>query len=407
MTTQKPGTRVPEEAVPTDYRDGYARARTMDPALADSYIIHTTIGDPKGDELTDYLADMAPQKRQALYRGLMDEDPAIIRDAPALARALFEETSQVPDWYNAEATLPGIRAFLRDADSILQAFAAGVIVEGFAANISKSFVITGRLRDQGLNRLRMNNRHLLEIFLPGGLERHGDGWKLSFRIRLVHAQVRRLLSQSKDWDAAAWGTPISAAHLGMGAASFSARLIHQSARLGVRMSPQERESFMLVWRYCYHLMGIPQPMMPKSEKETLHFFDVAAACEPPADMESVVASHALIKAIPQLLGVTGEKEISATTKEAYTISRALIGHRLADQLHYPKHWATGLLLAKGLKRRFHRTLGRALPRLYRKTPLDNISGVMSVALYDDSGISYALPNYLGRNAKWGEPPPQE
>lgn len=407
MTTPSYGAPIPPEGIPTDYREGYVRARVMDPSLADSYVAHTIIGDPKGDELIDHLADMEPPKRQALYRGLMDRDPEVERTAPALARDLFEEAAQPPEWYDPHATMPGTRAFFRDADAILQAFAAGVIVEGFASNISKSFVITGRLRDQGLNRLQMNNRHVLDIFLPGGLERLGDGWKLSLRIRLVHAQVRRLLLRSQEWDAAAWGTPISAAHLGLGAASFSARLILHSTRLGVNMTREERESFMMIWRYSYHLMGIPESMQPKTEQEALHFFDVAAACEPPPDMESVVASHALVKAIPVLLGLTEEKETNRTTQEAYTISRALIGHRLADALRYPRFRTTGVLQTKRLKRRFRNTVGRALPPLFRSTKLDNLSGVMAISLYEDSGISYAMPNYLGRNVKWGDLPPEQ
>ena len=67
---------------------------------------------------------------------------------------------------------------------ILGAFVGGVLIEGFMTNISKSFFITGRVRDQGIRRLQQNNRHLVESFIPGGLERDGDGWKLSLRIRL-------------------------------------------------------------------------------------------------------------------------------------------------------------------------------------------------------------------------------
>ena len=38
--------------------------------------------------------------------------------------------------------------------------------------------------------------------MPGGLEPGGDGWKLSLRIRLVHAQSRKLIRETSDeWDA--------------------------------------------------------------------------------------------------------------------------------------------------------------------------------------------------------------
>ena len=76
--------------------------------------------------------------------------------------------------------------------------------------------MTGRVTTgQGPRRIRQNTRHFIEIMLPGALDREGEGWKLSVRIRLVHAQVRRLLRAADGWDEAVYGTPISAAHLGL------------------------------------------------------------------------------------------------------------------------------------------------------------------------------------------------
>ena len=108
----------------------------------------------------------------------------------------------------------------------------------------------------------------MEIFLPGGLERYADGWKLSVRIRLVHAQIRRLLVRSHDWDADAWGMPLSAAHVGLAAADFSARMLMHSERMGAAFSKEEREGFMQVWRYSAHLMGVPETILFKDVKRT-------------------------------------------------------------------------------------------------------------------------------------------
>ena len=62
--------------------------------------------------------------------------------------------------------------------------------------------------------------------MPGGMDRHADGWALSVRIRLVHATIRRLLGGSDEWDIEELGTPISAAHVGLAISAFSARLLH-------------------------------------------------------------------------------------------------------------------------------------------------------------------------------------
>lgn len=119
-------------------------------------------------------------------------------DAPSEVHALFQDAMTPPDWVDLPALTAGIHMFHRNRKMVVAGMLAGVLVEGFSTNISESFFITGRLRDQGVRRLQQNNRHMVDIFFPGGMEPCGDGWRLSFRIRLVHAQVRYLLNHSED-----------------------------------------------------------------------------------------------------------------------------------------------------------------------------------------------------------------
>ena len=332
---------------------------------------------------------MAPARRQALYRGCMDNDPTTMLDAPKEVREFFEELSEAPAWYSGEAARAGMRAFHANAGLTLQALAGGVLIEGFSTNISKSFVITGRLRDQGVTRPKQNNRHVLEIFLPNGLERYGDGWKLTIRIRLVHAQVRRLLKESPMWNAEAWGTPLSGAHTALGAAAFSARLLKHATTLGATYSEEERQSFMLTWRYAAHLLGTPEPMICATEREALHLYDIATTCEPPADLEAIVNAHALAQAIPQMVGITDEKERQALLRRVYRVSRALIGDQLADQLKYPKYRTTAVLPLIRLEERWNRIVDRIVPGRSGTKRLDTFSQLIAIAAYDERGISYA------------------
>ena len=125
-----------------------------------------------------------------------------------------------------------------------------------------------------------NNRHMMEIFLPGGLYRNGDGWKLSVRIRIIHARIRHLLNRSDEWDFEAWGVPISAAHLGYAISSFSARLLKHMKTLGAKYNDAEYTSFMDVWRYAGYLMGIPETILFKDAADALKLYDVGIVCEP-------------------------------------------------------------------------------------------------------------------------------
>ncbi len=201
--------------MPSDYVDGYAKARAIDRKAADNYIAHTHIGDPVMDEIVEDLAGLPQRRVHELISAGMDEDRDGLRNAPqSLRDFFFDAPPPDPEWLDHKAFQPGIRSFQRNSVAVLSAFVAGVLIDGFSTLIAKSFVQTGRIFDNGVWRLKQNNRHQVEIFLPGGLERFGEGWKLSVRIRFVHAQVRRLLGQTEEWEHDAWGVPISAAHMG-------------------------------------------------------------------------------------------------------------------------------------------------------------------------------------------------
>ena len=189
----------------SDYNEGYPKAREPDPEMADNYLAHTHIGDPVAGAMTDDLIDLGESKSWRLIQAAMD-DPGgeALQDAPDSVREFFNDAETPPEWLDYASFAPAVRMFHRNSGVVLAAFVAGVLVEGFTTNLAKSFFITGRVRDQGVRRLGQNNRHMTEIFFPGGLYRYGDGWKLSVRIRMVHARMRHLLNNSEEWDADAW-----------------------------------------------------------------------------------------------------------------------------------------------------------------------------------------------------------
>ncbi len=185
--------------IPSCYTTGYEKARALDPKRASNYIAHTMIGDPEADAVIEQLAPLGQEKAMQFFRAALDKrDASVLQEAPPVVRDFFKRIESPPDWLDLSALIAACRMFHRNSRLVLGAFVGGVLVEGFSTNISKSFFITGRVRDQGIRRLKQNNRHLIEIFMPGGLEKDGDGWKLSVRIRMVHAQIRRLLKHSED-----------------------------------------------------------------------------------------------------------------------------------------------------------------------------------------------------------------
>ena len=287
--------------LPESYRPGWDAAAAADAGMAALYAQHVCLGDPAADAAVACLT--GPEASELVRQGL-EGGLAALDGAPEPLRAFFAALETPPDWFDAEATRAGCRLFHGHADMFLGAFVSAVLVEGFATLISKSFAITGRIVDAGVRRLQQNNRHLVEIFMPGGLEREGEGFKLSVRLRLVHARVRQMLRQSPEWDEAADGMPISAAHVGFSTAAFSGLLLERARQLGVRPSAEEEHGFMAVWRYAGHLMGVPEPLACASVAQALRLHRTGRLLEPPPGIEAILLANALINGAPLVAGRT-------------------------------------------------------------------------------------------------------
>ncbi len=378
--------------IPTDYTEGYQKARLVDPRLADLYLEHTTVGDPEADALAEELAALGQGASARFIQAAMDEDYERLRDAPQSLLDFFENCAKPPAWVDYAAFTPGVRMFHRNSRLVLGGMVGGTLVEGFCTNIAKSFFITGRLRDQGVRRLRQNNRHMVEIFIPGGLGRGGDGWKLSVRIRLIHAIVRRLLRQSDDWDEAAWGTPISAAHVAYALTAFSARLLKHLKNLGAKFDATERAGFMAVWRYTGYLMGVPESILYTDEEDALRLFDVGGLCEPPIQMESIALSNSLINAAPLIAGVEEPRARRKLAHYVYRVSRALIGTPLANDLRYPRYPTFGVLWWFRMKDRYDRYMSRIFKGRARRN--NKLTGLFDVSVFDEEGITYNMPDHV-------------
>ena len=388
--------------LPTDYTPQVEKALAHDYERATNYFKHTLIGDPVADET---LEECSSLKRAELYlfvQAGMDGDKGALADAPAALREFFDQADVVPDWFHETDSMPGVRSFHRNSSLILGAMVGGVLVEGFTTNISKSFFLSGRLRDQGVRRLKQNNRHMLEIFMPGGMDRQGDGFKLSVRIRLVHAHIRRLLGDSGDWDTEAWGVPVSAAHLGFAISAFSARLLHHARRLGARFSDEERASFMQTWRRSGYVMGIPETILYRDEADALRTFEVGLMCEPPIGLESIAMANALENSAPVVVGIADPSQRRSLAKYVYNVSGALIGKEMAAALRYPKRNTLGVLPLFRLDVRYKRLMARLFPNYAARMKQNDFAGMLGASAYDEAGLTYGWPDdvYAERSSRW-------
>ena len=159
---------------------------------------------------------------------------------------------------------------------------------------------------------------------------------MTMRIRFVHGKVRYLLNHSDEWDKQAWGTPLSAAHLGFAIAVFSDRLLHFCKMLGVRFNKEEQESVMDVFRYVGYLFGIPDAILYENREDAKRIFKMGLLCEPPPDDDSAAVANELVRAVPRVTDVQTAKEAHDQMKLGYALSRVLLGRKTAKDLQFPQ-----------------------------------------------------------------------
>ena len=377
--------------LPSAYVEGYEKARVFDPNLADAYVKHTLGGDPLADAAMASLAGFKREESSRLINAAMENDQEVMRQAPDALREFFSAVSRPPPFaLDPEKAAVGARFFHRHSDLFFAAMVMDSLVTGLTEGQSKAFYITERTTGNQ-RRLRQNLRHAMEITLPGGMQREGDGWRLTVRIRLIHAQIRRLLNGSDEWDAAVDGTPLHMSHMALGATGFSAINLQSLRKLGVRFTEEESAGFMHIWAYVSWLLGIPEALVCHTEEQGVRLRKLAHLCETPPGPTATEVAHGYIKILPELIGLTDPAKQGKLLSFVYRISRAMIGHELADKLGFPKQFTFGALRLARAQRRLQIILSGVMPGR-KPFAAHNFIEMMERSVYDDVGISYHMPD---------------
>ncbi|WP_438037294.1 oxygenase MpaB family protein [Sorangium sp. So ce204] len=300
--------------------------------------------DPVADAVVDAFASMPPGQgfrllEAALARGMrgMDDDRTA-KEAPAELRALFASVDHVPLWVDWEAVNRGGAAFLRTGvlGGILLAMQS--LILGYASpGGNKPLVFSGRLREQAERRLAETSRFVYAVSQANGMRRSGEGFAITVKVRVMHAQVRRLIRASGRWQAALWGEPINQHDMVATALLFSVAVIDGLDKLAYRFAPAQREDLIHLWRYVAHVIGVEPELIPGSYAEARRLAEMIFATQGAPDHDSRMLVDALLTRRVRSARTDGERR-SAERFMAIScgLSRAVLGDELAEQLGVPR-----------------------------------------------------------------------
>jgi hypothetical protein len=322
-----------------------AEARRRFGERLDRLAPYLTRVDPLADAVVEAFSALPPAEGFRLLERALAGGIGAVPGAPAPLRALFEHVDRVPFWVDWAAVERGGLAFLRAG--MLGGLVLGLesLVLGYASpGGNKPLVFSGRLQEQAPRRLAETSRFVHAVSQAGGLRRSGDGFAITVKVRVMHAQVRRLLWQSGRWRAGAWGEPVNQHDMIATILLFSVAMLDGFDKLGYRFSPRESDDLVHLWRYVGHLMGVEGDLLPASRAEALETAAMIRATQGPPDDDARTLVAALLSG--PLRGVRTEAELRAVQRclpVIHGICRALLGDELADQLAVPRSpWARAL-----------------------------------------------------------------
>ncbi len=294
--------------------------------------------DESADRVVDAMEHVGHRQGWAMLERALARGIAAVDSPPDALRAFFAELDDVPPWLDEDVLDRGGRLFLRAGALAGIALGTRSLVMGYASpGGNKPLVFSGRLVEHAARRLNETARFVQAVSRPGGMGRFGDGFAITVKVRLMHAHVRRMLLRSGRWDESRWGAPINQHDMAGTTLLFSLSVLESLRTFGLRVTRDEADAYLQLWRWVGRVSGVHHDILPASEHDASQLADLIDATmgEPDDD------SRALVRALfehPRSMAKTTRERAAAEQQIVfgYGMSRALVGDALADKLAIPR-----------------------------------------------------------------------
>ncbi|TGK19943.1 DUF2236 domain-containing protein [Leptospira fluminis] len=181
----------------------------------------------------------------------------------------FKESEVLPDWTDPQRIAQAQDIFSRFGPQILMMLCVKSLPMAYSCgNGAQVLLKTGRLVEQkgsvsGVNRRLMETtQFVISILQSGGLGPDGRGVRVAQKVRLMHASIRYFLAQGGDWNPE-WGSPINQEDMAGTLQSFSSLVLQGLDLSGIKLTTEEKDSFVHLWRVVGHILGVKPELCPE------------------------------------------------------------------------------------------------------------------------------------------------
>ncbi len=299
---------------------------------------HMMMGDRLADAVVQMYKDLPAGKGRKMLEQALEEGIGSLEEPPRALSDLFAQVDAEPIWLDRGKLQLGCQVSRRvgpAGELVLRNLALmGGYLGGAAA---KPLVFTGQLDRRTPRRLVETGKFWMDVTTVGGLERERQGFKSSVRVRMMHAQVRRMLLDSGKWSRE-WGHPLNQWDSMATILEFSCIFLTGLRAMGFLFTRREREAVIHLWRYVGYLMGVEERVLPASEEDSMRalYHVMATVCEPDDDTRAL--GQSLARAPATLAGDAWWQrrlaDLEQTLRVGYT--RFMLGDEAGDQLGLPR-----------------------------------------------------------------------
>ncbi len=259
------------------------------------------LGDEAADRLVDWMhrqgmRETWPRVQQAIEQGV-----ARLSEPEAELRAFFEAVEARPAWVRDDLLLEGARVCGLGGRAGMRALAVTGLMAGYQLSaINQALLATGALEKGASRRIAETTKWWIDVTEPGAMARFGEGFKSTLRVRVIHAMVRRQLSQRPTWDAADLGLPVNQTDMQATYLGFSIVYLLGLKLMGIPLRRDEKEAVLHLWRYIAWVNGVreehlhtPDPLGGGAELASMRLLHANLLTQRMADADSARLAQAL------------------------------------------------------------------------------------------------------------------
>jgi len=291
-------------------------------------------GDPLADAVVEEMERSHEGRGFAMFCDALSRPDTKDLALPPAMRAFFAEVERVPVWVDWATMKRGGELLIRSGALGGLVLGTASLIYGYASPAgNKPLVFSGRLVERAPRRLAETARFVQATALDGGLKRTGSAYAITLKVRIMHAKVRAMLRRSPKWRTEAWGEPVNQHDMAATTLLFSLVFLKGIRELGIDVDRDESESFMHLWRYSGHLMGVDTELLPTSEFDAWSLGYLINATQGKPDQDSRALVDALLGAFEHEAMTLAEKRLGRIRAGmAQATSRFLLGDDLAEDL---------------------------------------------------------------------------